>query len=506
MLRFFGPPGTGKTTTLLNLVDDALGAGVDPNKIGYFAYTRKASNVARERAVERFNKDPKKDFLYFRTLHSLSFRLLGLSTEDVLQEAQLKEFSEKIGIDLTSGGDSSKEEGFIGFRSNHPIMRLIDFTRTTLQDPRTCYNRSEIAEPRSVFLHVFSEYARYKRENKILDFTDMLVDISTKPQRFPFFKCCFVDEAQDLTPLQWKLVEILDSHSERMYLAGDDDQGIYRWAGADLNHFVNLPSSSEVLEQSYRIPRKIWQVADTVSKRISFRQEKFWAPRPEDGEVHRIYDTYGLTFPKAEEWLILSQAHYQLGPLAEQLKSSGTYFERFGRASLGERVRKAISSWNNLTEDAGNTISRSEAQNLYNHISSGKQGIGRGAKKRLTTFPENSKFSLGLLQKDLGLHAKGLWSEALDKIKDEDRVYASQLLANGFVLEETPKIRLSTIHGAKGGEADNVLVFLDLSAKALQDMEKTPDDAWRVLYVAVTRARNRLVLKASEDLQRGWQI
>ena len=98
MLRFFGPPGTGKTTTLLNLVDEALGAGVDPNKIGYFAYTRKASEVARERAVERFNKDPKKDFLYFRTLHSLSFRLLGLSTEDVLQEAQLKRWKELSGV------------------------------------------------------------------------------------------------------------------------------------------------------------------------------------------------------------------------------------------------------------------------------------------------------------------------------------------------------------------------------------------------------------------------
>ena len=93
MLRFFGPPGTGKTTTLLNLVDDALANGMAANDIGYFAYTRKASHEARDRAVVRFNLDAEKDFSYFRTLHSLAFRLLGLTSSDVLSEKHLKDFS-----------------------------------------------------------------------------------------------------------------------------------------------------------------------------------------------------------------------------------------------------------------------------------------------------------------------------------------------------------------------------------------------------------------------------
>ena len=48
-----GPPGTGKTHTLLNKVDDYL-KETDPDKVGYFAFTRKAANEARERAVKKF--------------------------------------------------------------------------------------------------------------------------------------------------------------------------------------------------------------------------------------------------------------------------------------------------------------------------------------------------------------------------------------------------------------------------------------------------------------------
>ena len=78
-----GPPGTGKTTTLLNLLEDYL-KKTDPNRIGYFAFTQKAANEARERAMDRFNLS-EDDLPYFRTLHSLAFRVLGLRKENVMQ-------------------------------------------------------------------------------------------------------------------------------------------------------------------------------------------------------------------------------------------------------------------------------------------------------------------------------------------------------------------------------------------------------------------------------------
>ena len=95
-----GPPGTGKTTTLLNLVDDFLSSGVKPNKIGYFSFTNKAADEAIDRAVKRFQLDEKKELTYFRTLHSMAFRALGANKDRMMQSQDYKEFGKLCGIPI----------------------------------------------------------------------------------------------------------------------------------------------------------------------------------------------------------------------------------------------------------------------------------------------------------------------------------------------------------------------------------------------------------------------
>ena len=507
MFRYFGPPGTGKTTTLLKQVDKLLAEGVSPNEIGYFAFTRKAAHEARDRATAQFGLS-ETDFLYFRTLHSLAFFALGMTGAEILGDKGLRNFAGEVGVDLISTGfEHIADDGFALMKSSNPIMRAFDLARNSLMGTQYAYNESELDIPFYEFEHLYKEYERFKNQNGLMDFTDMMVKLANSPASIPRLKVAFLDEAQDLTPLQWKVAHHISEKSDRMYVAGDDDQGIYRWAGADINHFIALPGGSDVLSQSYRIPRSIHRVADSVVQRIVHRQKKVWSPRPEEGTVERTYDANTIDFGN-DNWLVMAQANYMLDELAARMTSNGQYFERKGSPSLKKTIRNAIGSWNHLHEEPGHEVSMKEAVNLYDFISSGPSRLKRGAKKMLAGANEQDLFSLAVLKQHFGLETDHdeTWDMALDRIGDEDRAYASSLLNRGINIFEKPKIKLSTIHGAKGGEADNVLLFLDLSGKAIKDLESNPDDAHRVLYVGLTRAKANLVLKMPEDSQRGWAL
>jgi superfamily I DNA/RNA helicase len=87
-----GPPGTGKTTKLLDLVVQEMKSGVPPDRIAYLAFTKQAAHVAISRAQAEFNLTST-DLPFFRTIHSLAFNLLGLSRQSVLSREHLDDLS-----------------------------------------------------------------------------------------------------------------------------------------------------------------------------------------------------------------------------------------------------------------------------------------------------------------------------------------------------------------------------------------------------------------------------
>ena len=91
-----------------------------------------------------------------------------------------------------------------------------------------------------------------------------------------------------------------------------------------------------------------------------------------------------------------------------------------------------------------------------------------------------------------------IWSEAMDRIADKDRAYITALLRRGEKFNGVPRITVSTIHGSKGGEADNVVLFTDLSPAADSTMRIARDDVHRIFYVGVTRTRQNLYLVEPE--------
>ena len=96
----FGPPGTGKTTNLIRLVEGSLAGGVKPQEIGFMSFSRKAATEARTRAVKDLNLESK-ELIHFRTLHSLAFSWLGLSTSEVMSGRDYNELGKLVGLDLS---------------------------------------------------------------------------------------------------------------------------------------------------------------------------------------------------------------------------------------------------------------------------------------------------------------------------------------------------------------------------------------------------------------------
>ena len=92
-VKIFGSPGTGKTTTLLNILEAKIAEGYNPLKIGYFSFTRRAIKEARSRIIKKF-KLSDDDLEYFRTIHSLCYRFLNINSGQVFKGERLKEFSD----------------------------------------------------------------------------------------------------------------------------------------------------------------------------------------------------------------------------------------------------------------------------------------------------------------------------------------------------------------------------------------------------------------------------
>jgi hypothetical protein len=772
--KVFGPPGAGKTTYLLSVVEQELAADVHPTQIGYFAFTRKAATEARDRAIQKFpalNQDL--DFPWFRTLHSLAYRCLGITGKDMMGPEHYAEFAKEAGIEL---GIEQGEEEF-AIKANHPILNEVNIARIKGKDLRQHYNESRMTIEWHHFEYVDRAYRHYKASRGLLDFTDLLERIVEEPERLPSLEMTIIDEAQDLSRLQWRLVEALSERSKRMYIAGDDDQCqpvgtkvlttegevdiqhldpkvhrlvcydrtgsytvghrqgyafkkasrfysglmykvrthqsqrvshythdhhcivrwrplkdvmnlrvvylmqkgehfrigqcqlfrsdgcvhawvrahgeradrmwflkvvdsaqestyfenlfsygygipqtifhngnrsgaisqknidrlfealptragalrllddcrlsirhpiydksivgrrrggsqifetkavnlipeamllaergsqkdlswstfdctaeytteavysldvekhhnyfadgilthncIYNWAGADVDSFLNFEGDIKVLEQSYRVPSKIHALADRVVNRIRKRQPKIWKPRTEGGTIAYYNDFHHVDVTKGE-WLVLAAANYMLTDMHEWLKSQGLLFERHGQRSLPESVLIAVMGWERLRK--GGEVSYDTVKTIYKYLDTGF--VKRGH-KGLKTASVDTLYTHASLTKDHGLLTDAIWHEALTKIGEDKRNYLIALLRRGVKVTGKVPIKLSTIHGAKGGEADNVLLISDLSTKFAQEYERNSDDINRLLYVGLTRAKQSLHIVLPKNTQKGFRL
>ena len=122
----YGPPGTGKTTELLGEINNFLKT-TEPDKIGYFTFSRNAAKHGKEEAFKEFNLSFD-DLPYFQTLHSFCFNQLGLTKDKVMQQKHYKELGEKMGLEIE--GTQQDEDHDSVFYSKNPYIQLINILRS----------------------------------------------------------------------------------------------------------------------------------------------------------------------------------------------------------------------------------------------------------------------------------------------------------------------------------------------------------------------------------------
>lgn len=496
--KVFGPPGSGKTTFLLSIVEQELASGTNPMDMGYFAFTRKAATEARDRAVQKFpHLNAKTDFPWFRTLHSLAYHCLGVSNKDLMSGTDYAVFAKETGLKVSANVETG--EDFI-VQADNAILNEINIARIRSEDLRTHYNKSEMEIEWFHFEFVERAYRRFKAANMLMDFTDLLERVAESPERLPELKVLIIDEAQDLSRLQWKLVTALQNKAKRTYIAGDDDQAVFNWAGADVQSFLSYDGNVKILNQSYRVPAKVHQLADTIVNRIQNRQEKKWSPRSEKGEIH-YYSQFEQVDISKGEWLIMASTNYMLNDLHTWIKSQGLLFERQGQRSIADSVVAAVVGWERLRK--GLEINYDALQKIYKNLPA--EAVKRGFKS-LRTAELDKMYSMQNLKDNHGLLTDEVWHKALTKIGEDKRAYLISVLRRGIKLSEQAPIQLSTIHGAKGGEADNVLLMTDLSPRFAKDYARNADDINRLLYVGVTRTRKTLHIVLPKNEQKGFRF
>ena len=475
--KVIGPPGTGKTRRLLNEVQKYVKKGVSLNRIGYFAFTRKAAGEARDRYLKVETHLSKKDIKHFQTLHSLAFNNLGLKEENVMQELNYKRIGEECGIQVTYASYETNSWNGI-FSSDSEYLNLINLARVRQTSPLDELDRNEHLGKIERFKldAIATEIADYKKVNGLIDFTDMLDKFLVKGNVKNKFDVIFVDEAQDLSLIQWKMIEQIERDNQcDVWVAGDDDQAIFGWAGADVDSFIDWKAKEIPLQQSERVPSEIQIKALNIINSVQDnRLSKDYFPKKETGEILIQFKLSAVDMTKGD-WLILARTNPLLKPIPRYLKSQGLFFETAQGNSIGKTLFEDISYWSQMKK--GEKIPEVHEQRVLERMS-----------KR-----DNTKE----------------WYDAFDQVASSTKDYLRSMLANGEDLSKTPRIRVSTIHGAKGGEATNVVLFLNQTLNTMKAAKKSvtkQDEEYRVWYVAVTRTIQKLYLIKCNNRQKEFLI
>lgn len=533
--RAIGGAGTGKTRLILDKLSEAKKAlRLSVDEIGFCTFTRAGRAEISERASEAWMVSP--DRLtrdgWFRTCHSIAHRQCGVEDGQLIQGKDGDEWMSGIlGGTINTRIDSRGERTYVsGGDDTIPVaLRAWELARSTLSPlgdvlarwiraGEPCPSPEEISA-------IIEAYERGKKVDGRLDYTDMIARFAgvrftlSGPERVDpvgevpeSLRILAIDEAQDSSALVDLVCRRLASgeRMERIWITGDPYQSIHGFAGGDFRHFLSWDASESIMPQSYRCPDQVLTLGESCLRMMTqgYRERNI-RPASHQGEVSRMssVDEAMANIGNASV-LVLGRCAYSLAEYEAALIDRGVphcWIDKTHGSSV-------LSGYKTLwTLQNGGVVTGDGWRDSISMLAVNSQQFGqlltRGEKKAWEDGRRNDIDLIRPTDDDLSLAGAqpplvelirtGRWHLAVEP-KSRDRAEKWLRAATQFGPDEAsnPRVKLSTIHGAKGLEADTVILSSITSPRierARANLPESHDEECRIAYVAVTRARRRLI-------------
>lgn len=232
-------PGSGKTTVLTSRVAYMINElKISDEDILVFTYTTKA-----EKALERKLKDVlgREHNVCVSNFHSFAYN----------------EVREKIGGKLSVATDSMKKEiikNLILERNYKRILRVEDVIMEISRIKNDLPITEKRLEKKLKIIEIYYAYEAYLEERNKIDFDGMCLMFLNKlendkeyaKEMSEWAKYILVDEAQDINNIQYRMIKILSSIHNHLFMVGDTNQNIYTFRGANVKIFEQYTNEYEV--------------------------------------------------------------------------------------------------------------------------------------------------------------------------------------------------------------------------------------------------------------------
>ena len=290
--------GSGKTRVITHRLARLVQAGVDPRTIAAVTFTNKAAGEMRERAQSLVARAPLSSFV--GTFHSWCLRLLRRRA----REASLPpRFSiADSGDQMALVKESMEELGFSTdvLPANAVRSRISQAKNALVSVERFRAEQTDFAGER--IGQVYALYEKKLASTGALDFDDLIgrsvrllsTDARVAAEERRRVRHLLIDEYQDTNSSQDALVKLLGAAADSLCAVGDEDQSIYRWRGAEIEHILrfeeDFPGARVIaLEANYRSTAKILAAASGVVSHNRRRREKKLRADRGDGAAVRLW-------------------------------------------------------------------------------------------------------------------------------------------------------------------------------------------------------------------------